>query len=1092
MRIILILVAAVVPLLVGMLLVARANLARQDRYRQLAYPLVALVFGLVTALLFADLHRSVQGLLRVAAERVPVLAGLHTEFGAACTLNFLLLAAFSLVKVFLGVVMRAIAKPYDRFGHVLFGRLYAFDATLGLWCLRDKLVGARLLLKALYLATAVVAALLFVGAGLWPGSPAFANAFYPAYAVLVVGEAFFFLDGVTARERRTSLDYEEDQARRVFRYGKAQEALRHYFGDRLLRDLSWAPRRSAPSGHRDFCEELKQDERPEAQVAGAYFSALLEAGLIGQEGACGGDELSHDDALNTVKLLEGRSVMYASPFYRDYLPYVSLPLCAELMRNRRAVVLYGASNVEEDVAAFVRDGLSFVTNVERLWRIGPLDVRGEQDPDVALLPFSALGDTGLILANAAYLREVSFVVVIDPSSMLATYQVGLSILAERLSEGHPVTYCIFDQNSDGLLDSLSHALRTSLTEVSATERARGGAVGMLWDVDGDFLQHRLFSDVARYLGVGSELGLVALKQQVSRVSWASGGAVPLTDLRWILGQYYAEVFDFAERPQEQGQVDRCFEFCVDPWSMAKQPQRFVIVEDEGCNLFEACRQYATRGSVDAFVNVLSPSYLLRDYMVENSALLSKDPKAFPAFAPDFARSQRNAIYAIVMMMVQGRCDLSEEEVERRLRYAGALDDKRSIKEALEGMIVEHFAVGEGRDANPEDHVMVTESAEYVPALREIVTQRRYGLDDAAAYAHCFRSLRNVPLVTEQPDGSELLLGSRLYGHVHQTLLPGQYLTIKGKYYEAVSISDEAGVSLRRAADHFSHRRYYRQLRRYVIDGWADGERPGDTRTVADLRVSLGSASVAVETVGYLDMVDYHDFASARRVELAGVPLRRYRNKGVLRLDLEGASRATVVTIAVVMSELLRTLYPKDHAYLAVLVPGSILQEAESVPLPEGLLYASWCPEEEGCLYLVEDSLIDIGLLSSIDRNILRILEMCADYLGWHDEMLEGREAPRSLYELGEVPAVPVEASRTSWWRRLLDRLRGRSKEGQGEEAPIGTDEAAVDDEGEPASDEAAPEDVTTEGEPPAAIGEPQEDGDAEGKGEDGLEDDEER
>ena len=1075
--------AGSIPFLLGVLLVAGANCKKDNRYRQLFLPVVAIVYGIVLLVNFNNLHEMVSNIVMLIKQNIPFLANLNVAVAEASLFNLLFMIAFAVVKLAYKGIVAALAMPFETVLKGLFGAFYEHDDELDRWHLRETLVGVRRMLRNLFVVSVVLAVVLFVCGNVFTDLPAFRNPFYPAFGVAVLGELFYFLDGITREEYENKIQVEGDSAQRVFQYAKIQKSLTHFFSDRLLHAFSQGQRRSSSESHHDFCENLIGSGGNAERVAGAYFMALVDKGILGRDSVGSFDELDHDRVLDTVKLLEGKSVMFASPFYTDFMPYVFLPLNAQLMRGGKVIVLHGMEGSEtlaegghdDGLAAFVEQGLALVTNVDGMWDVGPLSQDGSEMPDVALVPFSALGDTRQLLANAAFFEQVSFALVIDPSNLLATYQVGLSILAEYLSAGPTVTYCIFDKNSDGLVDSLSHALRTNLTEVGATSYCEGVSVGMMWDVDGEFLQHRLFPDVAHYLGVGTELGLVALRGQVEKVSWAARESIPLADQRWIMGQYYGEMLRFAELPQEQNQIEEHFEFYPDLWSMEKRQRRFIVVDDEFANLFEAYRQFATRGSEQAFVNVLSPNYLLRSYMVDNADMLVKDPKAIPALAPDFSKSQRNVVFSIIMMMVQGRRRMSEDEIRARFKYAGVLDG-RSIYDVLAGMMVEHFDA-EGDDL-PESHIVETEVNEYVPALRDIVSKRYYGLDDAASFSFAFRSLRNVPLVTEAPDGGELLLGSRLYGHVYQLFLPGQFVVLQGKYYEVLSINDEAGVMLRRAADHFTRRRYYRQLRSYTVGDWCDGGRPGDSRKIGNVRVMQGNATVEVKTTGYLDLSDYGNMATARRIELSDIPVRSYRNKGVVRIDLADAPARVVATLAVLISESFKTLYPRDWPYLAVLVDPGI--DDTSVPLavkplanssyagfanefadaleavPEGVLYQAKCPVKGQAIYIVEDSLIDIGLVSSVERNLSRILELCWDFLDWHAGKLAGIVEEEPKIDPGEFPGDPEPPAKKGFFGRLIDKIRnlfgggkkkggapaaGEGGQGKQPEAPVAADPA---------------------------------------------------
>ena len=1039
----LIYVVAMLAFLGSVWLVNKTGCPRGVRYRHLFLPVLAVVY-VVGAMVSYGISGTVlwAGVEGLQAD-YPSLGRVSTSYLVNAAYNALFLVTFAGVKCVYAGLVSLLAPLYDRGLRGLFGKFYTYSEEYGQWHLRVDYAGVRRLLKSLYRACVVLAVLLFVVSEAIFALGSYGNPFYPAVAIIVLGELYFLLDGITKKEYKAQLDFEDDGYQRVFEYARLMDVMDHYFGDRLMSVFSRGRLRRSPDAHLDFCDELRRSENPHERVAGAYFSALVEKGLIGEGSVGGWDELSRDEAMNTVRLLEGKSVMFASPFYRDYAPYVFLPMVANLMRNGKVLVLCGPNSADENLQDYLSSGLAFVTNVERMWTIGSLE-DPESAPDIALLPFSSLGKMDTILDHEEFFRQTRFVLVIDPSSLLATYQIGLSSLADKLAKGDPVTYCIFDRNSDGLVDSLSHAFRTNLVEVGATEYSKEMSMGLMWEVDGPFLQHRLIEGISRYLGMGTELGLVGLKHQVSKIAWAAQESVPLVDQRWILGQYHAELFKFAELPQEQAQLDRSFELYPDAWSMRKEENRFVVAEDEASNLFETYRQFATRGSKQSFVNVLSPNYLLREYMVDNEHILAKDPKAIPAFAPDFCKSQRNAVFSIIMEMVQGGAEVSHEDVERRLKHAGIYLDDRSVEEALTGMMIEHIPLG-ADGYKLEECFTHHERAEYVPEKREVVLRHSYSMNPAARELMSFDSLRNVELITERPDGARVLLGFRLYDHVHQVMLPGQFVTIQGKYYEVLSIT-RGHVMLRRAADHFSNRRYYRQIRNYALGDWTEGAEAGKRkadhmRKVCGLEVSCGRVEgIRVETPGYLDMLDYGNFETAKLVETDAIPNRYYRNKTALKVSLpkrkveldEGGfvevepSPEVIRTLAVLMGECLRTLYPKDHQFIAVLTAeGNSLAQGGK----QGVLHTVKPMEgtelDPLAIYIVEDSMIDIGLVSSIDRNMQRILELCWDYLDWHEGQPED-EAPAPVYEVGPMPELPEPVEDKRWWHFLRRKKKRRA------------------------------------------------------------------
>ena len=65
-------------------------------------------------------------------------------------------------------------------------------------------------------------------------------------------------------------------------------------------------------------------------------------------------------------------------------------------------------------------------------------------------------------------------------------------------------------------------------------------------------------------------------------------------------------------------------------------------------MFNMMRAYLSRGKTQAFVNVLSENYLLRDYMRCNRQVFMSDPNAVPSLVPDYAKTERNTILKLLL------------------------------------------------------------------------------------------------------------------------------------------------------------------------------------------------------------------------------------------------------------------------------------------------------------------------------------------------------------------------------------------------------------------------------------------------------------
>lgn len=89
-------------------------------------------------------------------------------------------------------------------------------------------------------------------------------------------------------------------------------------------------------------------------------------------------------------------------------------------------------------------------------------------------------------------------------------------------------------------------------------------------------------------------------------------------------------------------------------------------------MFNMMRAYLSRGKTQAFVNVLSENYLLRDYMRCNRQMFMSDPNAVPSLVPDYAKTERNTILKLLLTMVIH--PVSDDEVLQELHLAGIETD----------------------------------------------------------------------------------------------------------------------------------------------------------------------------------------------------------------------------------------------------------------------------------------------------------------------------------------------------------------------------------------------------------------------------------
>ena len=648
------LLVAVLPILLMCLWDIRSNLKKEIRSRQFLMTPVALVYGVVTSIFFSNIYSALTSLVKL----IPNLCSMISEdFGKMVSnfinsfnLNFWMVFVSNIIIMFVFVILkkalcaifkRVFANNQNRLHAFCVKPFYEYDADNDCWCVKTKFGQMRTFFKSFYAVVIALSVIMFLACMWIMLTGAIKSPFYPAFVLILIGEIVFFLDGFIKPEYRQNVLGEDEDTSNVVNYSLMRKVLRALFPDKLSAENTVInnPIASIVTNDEVINNLLLSDDENDV-VLGTFVRKLADNGI----------KIDQNYVYSTAEMLKGKSILFNTPFYNDLIPYVFFPMQKMLMKHKKVLIVLGRHGIENEIADWFSRGVAAVTNIEGLWNTGVLN-NDISDYDVGILTRSAVHDIGLHHANADFFKQVGFVMLIEPSKLLSTAQIGLnSVVKACCNDNDRISFCSCDKNCDGLLDALSHALMTQIVEVSATNKQDGMTSYMCWDADDDFLQHRLLPNISRYMGIGTELSFVALKNQISKTYWYGGETYPVVDQNWINRQYYYDLLKYAGLPTKQEELENVF--IVSPlfWNAETAENLYITVEDESNNLFEMVRDFSTRASEQGFINVISQDYLLKDYMTENLSLFETDAKAIPYIVADYARTDRNVIMRLMLMM----------------------------------------------------------------------------------------------------------------------------------------------------------------------------------------------------------------------------------------------------------------------------------------------------------------------------------------------------------------------------------------------------------------------------------------------------------
>lgn len=1032
------------PLLAGFALIWWANAPKVRRQQHYPLPVVALLYAVAALVLLYKSNLWYDKLLDLIFGWLPFLESWYQVSWQYAIQNGLLLTGFAGLKLLLRSLVLSRFFVGESFpGSRIVSEFYEYDDQTGQWYIRPRFALLRTFLLVGFAVSLSLAVLIVALARTYPTWPMFQAIPYPAIPVLVLGECYFALAGQTKQEAGDDIYGEKDAAERKADYSSLRRVYREQFGERILDDGS---RLSGPHlvSSFDSVQSLLKSPHGEVAAAGAYFKHLQERK----------HELDPNYMKVAVGLIEGRSSLVHNPFHHDLTDYLAFAAYVRLLQGDACLVIAGRAGAEAELTEWMRDGIDAISGVGGLWDIDVLGARASDELEVGVLRGADLHSLDLLRTHAAFFARVALILVVEPSRILATGQLGLRLVSESCRIGPRPAVVALDGNHDGLVDALSQLFEVEIKDVFAAPASRGSSSTMVWDADGRTLRSRYLPTISRQLGVGMEIGAVALKYHVSEVDWVGGRSVPVHDLLWIGGQYFQDLTAFAELESSQLAIQDPIVASANPAGLRQRLNRFIVAEDENSNVYEALRLLSTRATQNGFVHVVADDYLLRDYMVGNKAIFQSDPKAVPSIVPDFAQTERALTFRLVAKLELA--PMAETELRRELQSVGVgVGDEQGHRDGAEPAVLRELRSLIHRHTGVGDVVFSSELRFEDPLAEEGV--RHFGIPRGGRLDDVLRSLRSAYFVVEDSEDERDFIGACLYGHVHQTLLPGQFVTYVGKYYEVTRIASTPEgdrVLLRRAADHVRRRRHYRPLLTLEVTDVEPGYDDSEPRRISAITVERLRGNLVVASEGYTTS-DQRSRVGVERVELPSPVLRRHVNKDFLRLSMPGAPAGVRRSIAVLMNELFVTLFPHAHPFIWAVTEDRDGQFADVLP--------RWRdPFDDDSILLVEDSMVDLGLIVAMERNLTRILEMVTDFVGWESErrhaLLQAAQEPdrefvafpgetaeevaarRAVAEAQDSgrPAVRREGALRRLWRaiagffgRLFRRRRGRGEAATG-------------------------------------------------------------
>ena len=737
-------------------------------------------------------------------------------------------------------------------------------------------------------------------------------------------------------------------------------------------------------------------------------------------------------------LSKGENALIDASIFSDFGEYLFLYLNALLSQGDNVLFLCPDEESSENFACFVSDKFRSINNYHRIWIVKSSENNhGASDADILVQTPQMILDNNVFISQENFFSRLRSVIVINTPEILTRSSTSMAVLAHRLTgaiNGKQRTQKIqYVCLSESIPPETSNTLKQVLdldTDLYTCdsyqsfdnthiilwnyEATRSDIPSDLSDNNKDILaQDNLFGDniSQTFWGVSLPIACVGMKYMVSRISIISHDSAPYAQIVDSMKQQTSRLSGYFNSDIGFDDFDSILRFNI--IDREDSHTAFIIVEDDRFNLPLAVYNYCRFGGTDtSMIHIISKSYMLRDYFAYNAQKYVNSESQANMITPAYSDTRQIAITKLLCQLLE--TGVTQQEFLKRINDIDSSVD--SIEKALSFF----------------SDAISTRKIGQNPSLSSIFRFKTVSVFDHNTVDYFYDTIitlkQNAPLEKILSESKLVRLRLRDKYHtigvfanrIYQTFLPYQNLIYMGRMYRINSIDANEGViNVVEASDRLLSPVDFVQVRKYkLIDTLA----PSDYIPVAFKQVNSDvsgeycitvyeHAHIAVETLGCYSLspvcpkldfvskaISYNDLNTANQKAV----YREFSDAKILSLVIknvgEQVSDRTAFLLAVMMNELMKTIFPYSYNSVAVCpvindntaVIRDELCEHIARAYPQIELHSGYMHNANDAeVIIIEDCSADIGAIRSLllEKHFpFRVFfETISSYLKWFRE-----------------------------------------------------------------------------------------------------------
>jgi hypothetical protein len=849
---------------------------------------------------------------------------------------------------------------------------------------------------------------------------------YPIISFVLLIEIAWFLNGRKFLFNEGFIDGKDAITRRLTTYEELYKLYKELWEDRLLAD--GIVRENMHFHHRTnhFSYENLSSDSEHQLIINAICERLKKRNLI----------IDESYTMMMLEMIQEHDVIIEDVIYEDFSSYFFSALYHLLTKNKKILIIVHSQYAVGEAVEWVTNGIKEVSGIEQVWKVTTFLDAIEQNinSDVLIVSPDILQEKQFLqyLSQLEKTKILEGIMLLQAEKLIPSFSTIIHAFNLNVREliGKKPQYIILTEWYEGLDHTIRDVLQCKPRGIVASASISQNLHYMVWKKEGEkWLQHTILPKIShRQLEAEVVLSLPALKANIEPVHFINQRRTNVKEsIHEILDMKVALFelgFDLETMDQFLKMIqihDRNLSIPIDEFS-------FLLIRDDNYNLVDRLNLWKGAGKIASFVHIVSPPYLIRDYLADQLEFYMSTNRTIAPLTPRLSQS----VWSIAYYLLERLCHfyINEEEVESCLRRAKI----HSYRSVIEG-VHELFSAAFGPKLAYRFTIESKELVKFDQFRREFVKLAQFRIPYTAKVKILPKGFRFIEIKHNNKCIAEIF-----EGHIYQQYLPGQFHSFNGEHYKIQKVDLEHGV-VEVSSEPLYENKYYRPRMEYRLSQLAvEGSFENKTISFEQFEVSIEElqADVTVHTSSYLELSELlnlrsmkvHTFHHEEEIN------RHYENGHLLRIGIcskEGTFQNAAqieFTLALLLNELFLSLFPDTHHFVKVCArfDGAFFDQTDALSKKLQLIMPSLQidGEAEGkgqiTLYMIEDSPVHLGILEAISNNWEKIFDILNDYLFW----LLNESNGNSDYLLFGYDSYPAELALRETYT-MIDELLTRKK-----------------------------------------------------------------